>query len=791
MKYSYQWLKELSHTQKTPQELAELMTKHAFEVEKIEEYAALSGVIVGEILHVQKHPGADTLSLVQLAINSEKTDIRSIVCGAKNIQVGDHVPVALPGTTLPNGANIQNTVIRGEQSDGMLCAEDELGLGSDHSGIVQLAKDTKIGASFSQATGRDDVIIELSILSNRGHDALSHEGIAREICAIEGRQFIAPDFSLTQNCSDPGLLRISVEKGVCRRYVAALVDGISSFSSPLWMKNRLRLCGIRPINGIVDVTNYVMLELGQPMHAFDADRINNNAETGVSLSVRSANQGEHMVLLDGSEQVLSEGDIVISADKKILALAGVMGGENSGITESTHAIVLEAACFRPTRIRETRMRLRVETESSYRFERELDPNLAERALCRALELLAQFSNARLRDFIDSYSDPSHSWTVQFDPKKAEKLLGMSVDSVRSISILRCLGCNVSEEESGLSVMIPPWRLDLKTAQDLIEEVGRVLGYDYIIPSPLVSIVKSYPKDPMLVLENDIREAFVSSGAHEMVTYALYGPEDIQFLGEEKDQHYSLQDPMSGENAYLRTSLVPSILKKVQENLRYDDQFCLFEIGKTYRKVDDYDPRETRKVSATVVGYAESRSGGDFFVLKGMVERMFEMLRIEKVSFQLPENVLSFMHPARCGVISVQGEIIGYIGEIHPAVAKKMDVKKRTAVMEISLEHLLKKRTAQQFSVLPKYPFVERDISFCIPKQLPAQSVADCIVAHAGSFLRRVELFDIFENGLERSVAFHLWFGSDEKTLGSAEIDGVFSNIVKGVETLDGVKAKIV
>lgn len=792
MKYSYQWLKDLSKTEKSPREVADLLTRHAFEVEGVEEcFSGLSDVVVGEILEVRKHPNADTLSLARVAVDVEKTDVRSIVCGAKNINAGDRVPVALPGAKLPNGMQIRETIIRGEPSAGMLCAADELGLGMDHSGIVQLSKDAPIGVSFAKAFGKDDAVIELSILSNRGHDALSHIGIAREICAIEGRKGV---FSVPKNfasVSDSSNFHISLEQGLCRRYIGAVLDGIVVEDSPKWMQNRLQSCGIRPINTVVDVTNYVMLELGQPMHAFDAERIQ-NADASISLSARSAYEGEAMTLLDGSQKSLSENDIVIANEKEILALAGIMGGESSGISASTKSIVLEAACFHPARIRETRMRLRIETESSYRFERELDPNIAEVAMRRAIELLIDIAGATPRMISDVYPDPLNAWTIAFLPSEVEKLLGVSVTINQCVSILENLGCVVLQKGNAIEVSVPTYRIDLQNTQDVIEEIGRISGYDRIAPAVLMSAVESRPKDAHLALEDELRNAFANAGAEELMTYAFCGDDTLQLFGGDSKNNFSLQDPMSPEWVYMRTDIVPSLLQKTEENLRYCESFCLFEVGKTYRRIGDGEPKEERKVAAVFSGGAKEVFGGEFFALKGTLDRVFSDIGIGEWSVSVSENIPNFMHPARFGNIMVANSSLGYIGEAHPLILQKMGIKKRISVLEVSLEKLIAFCShRKRFVPMPKYPFVERDISLSVPKRVLAKDISESICAEAGSALKRIELFDVFETEAERSLAFHLWFGSDERTLGSAEVDVLFANIVKTAEAISGVKAKVV
>jgi len=477
MKYSYNWLKELSDTKKTATEIAKLITLHSFEVESVEKVgSAFEGIVVGEILEISKHPNADKLQLTKVSIGND--EILDIVCGAKNIAVGDHIPVATVGTKMPVGFEIKEAEIRGEKSFGMLCALDELGLGTDHSGILQLDKKTEIGATFASVINNSDEVLDIKVLPDRAHDAVSHVAMAREIVALEparnashsdagggGEMDYDYDGLVLENKKAKNL-KVKIENNsLCKRYIGAVLSGVQVKASPDWMKARLEACGLNAINNVVDATNYVMLELGQPFHSFDGDVIGNE------IIVRTAKKDEELVLLDDSKIKLTNDDIVIAGKNGVLALAGIMGGKNSGISNETKNIILEAANFKPLSIRKTRSRLGLFTDASSRFEKELDPNLAEKAMVRVIEILEHTANATFEGMVDEYQEKIKPWTVELSLAYVDKLLGVAVPLKISEKILTSLGVKVKIKKDVILAEIPTFRIDLKSQEDLIEEIG--------------------------------------------------------------------------------------------------------------------------------------------------------------------------------------------------------------------------------------------------------------------------------------------------------------------------------
>ena len=452
MRYSYNWIKEISKTNMPPEKMTDALMMHSFEVEGIEKKGEeLSGVVVGEILEIKKHPNADRLQLTKIDIGKNRK--LDIVCGAHNIKVGDKVPVALVGAKLPSKMLIQEAEIRGVKSFGMLCAEDELDLGKGHEGILILKKNAKIGEEITKTLGLDDTIFEIKVLPDRGHDALSHVGVAREVAVLEGKKL---DYKIKKvKTSKTSKLAVKIEdKNLCQRYMGAVMVDVKVQESPNWMKNRLQSIGINPINNIVDATNYVMMELGQPLHAFDFNKIGNGKS--VNIIIRKAKNGEGIKLLDETVKKLSAEDLVITNESKALAIAGVMGGEDSGINENTTSIVLESANFDATSIRRTRTRHNIKTEASDRYEKEIDPNLCEIAMARVIEIIGSFG-ATTEGIVDIYPKPVREWKIKLNLEYANRLLGEKIPEKQALKILNLLGLKTSGKGKIIMVKIPTIR----------------------------------------------------------------------------------------------------------------------------------------------------------------------------------------------------------------------------------------------------------------------------------------------------------------------------------------------
>jgi len=815
MKYSYNWLKELSGTKRTAQQIADDITMRAFEVESVEKAGReFAGVVVGKILEIKKHPNADKLQLVKVDIGEK---VLKVVCGAHNISVGDHVPVATVGTDLGNGFIIKEAEIRGEKSFGMLCAEDELGLGNDHSGIMLLSKKTKIGIPFSDTLKDNDQILEIKVLPDRSHDALSHVGMAREIAALEGKK-LEYDYEGLKLPKNPSLasdrsksLSIKIEDSkLCPRYIGAIMENIEVKDSPQWLKSRLEACGIRPINNVVDATNYVMLELGQPLHAFDfgritkAERIKNEL---VRINIRRAKKGEKITLLDGGVKELVSDDIVIANEKHALALAGVMGGENSGINENTTRIVLEAANFDAVSIRKTRTRLNILTDAAYRFEKSIDPNLAEKAMVRVIEILQHIADGELEGVLDVYPKKVKPWTVKLDLDYMDRLLGTVVPRDKAKNILESLGMRA--KKSGKNILIteiPTFRIDALTQEDLIDDIGRIYGYDKVpVIAPMVSVQAARANENR-IFEREVKKILVGREFSEVYNYSFYGIEDARRARLAKMAHLELENPMNPEQALMRVSLVPAILKNVRENLKYHKDLHIFEIGRIYPDKGATLPEEKTMLAGAVVPLKKSakelkqdkRHASVFYEAKGYAQFLLERLGIDDFYFDTFDAKSldltdSLWHDGRTATIKIEGSgrTIGFVGEVDSAVAAGFGIEEKVGIFEFDMAALQEiAEQEREYEPIRKYPIVTRDISLISSQGARVDEILSTIQAAGGEMILDTDLFDIFDfaDG-STSYAFHILIGANDRTLTSSEIDSVMEKIITKLNKELGIEIR--
>ncbi|NTW27333.1 MAG: phenylalanine--tRNA ligase subunit beta [Candidatus Moranbacteria bacterium] len=800
MKYSYNWLKELSDTTKTATEVAQLITTHSFEVESVEKIGSdFEGVVVGKILELAKHPNADKLQLTKIEVGDGK--ILDIVCGAHNISVGDHVPVATIGTILPGNFQIKESEIRGEKSCGMLCAEDELGLGTSHEGILLLDKKTKIGTPLSEIMNNNDEILDIKVLPDRAHDAVSHVAMAREIVALENGEMDYDYDGLILPSKKAKNLKIEIEnKELCPRYIGAVLGNVKVGDSPDWMKVRLEACGIKAINNVVDATNYVMLELGQPLHAFDADVIGNE------IIVRMGKKDEELVLLDGSSVKLTADDIIIANKEKALALAGIMGGKESGISTETKTIVVEAANFVALSIRKTRSRLNLFTDASGRFEKQLDPNLTEKALVRVIEILEHTAGATFEGSVDVYADKVKPWTIKLDLAYVDKLLGVSVPPKTSKTILESLGLKVQLKKDAIIAEIPTFRIDLKSQEDLIEEIGRLHGYDKvenIAPSVSVTAAK---QNESRVFERALKNILTGQGFSEVYNYSFYGQRDANLCQLGSVKHLELEMPMNPEQSLLRISLIPNILKNIKENLKNYSKFSIFEIGKVYWPNGDVLPEEkTMLVGAMVVEKKsakeekmDKRHESGFFQAKAVVDNVLLQLGITDHYYDTFDGVpietpLSLWHQSRSAEIKIIGseKSIGFMGEINPFVLEQFDIRTRVVVFEFDGEKLSEvSQNEREFTPIRKHPVVTRDISLIAQRDVRIDEILMIIQQAGGDIVLDTDLFDAIDFADDSSsFAFHIILGADERTLTGKEIDSAINSITTELESKLNVKMR--
>ena len=815
MKISYNWLREYVDINISPEKLAELLTMHSFEVENIiYQGEGLNSVVVGEVLEIKKHPDADKLNLVKVDVGqglslrgvelsdseterrsnpvttcnesnhgiaaslcrAPRNDTLDIVCGAPNVEDGQKVAVALVGAELPGEFKIEKRKVRGVESYGMICAEDELGLGENHEGIMVLNNNLKNGTPLKEALNLDDVIFEIDILPNRAHDCLSHIGVAREVAALLKKSIKYQVSSIKQDLKESSLSIKVEEKSLCKRYSAAVVKDVEIKDSPIWLKNKLESCGVRSINNIVDITNYVMLSFGQPMHAFDADKLNGK------IIIRKAKKGEKILALDEETYELNENDLVIADEKSPIAIAGVMGGKETAVDEKTENIIFEAANFDCTNIRKTSKRLKLSSESSYRFEREIDPEMTIPAIMKAIEMASDLAGGKIKENItDIYPSPVKKKEIEFNFERIKNLLGVEVDEKEVLRILESLDFEAAINNGILKIKVPTYRIDIERANDIIEEVGRIYGYKNIPEvAPEVEMI-SVAGDKILLLEKDLRTISEGLGFCEIYNYSFVSEKDISNLGLKIKDHLELQNPLSEEHKFLRISVLPYLLKNVEKNLKYRDSFALFELGRVYLKSDNKLPDERRIFAGVVVD--KNIKSTLFYELKGRMEILLNKLGIGELTYKEIKATEPFWHKSRSAEIIYENKTIGRVGEIHPDISNAFGIETRVSYVEIYEEELLEFYSREKnFQKINKFPSAELDLSVVFAEDVKWDDVKKVVFTTGGKLVKNVEPFDIYRGEElgdgKKSIAFRISYQAEDRTLKDEEV-GVIQDKVIG------------
>jgi len=810
---SFSWLKDFVKLPNavTPDELARQLSLHTVEVEGVENQAAkFNKVVVGKILSVEKHPNADRLQLAKVSIGKESLEI---VCGASNIEAGQLVPVALVGAVLPNGAEIKETEVRGTKSNGMLCAPDELGLGDDHSGILILEKTAKVGQNLAEHLKLSEIVIEIDnkSLTNRP-DLWSHLGMAREIAVIFKAKFLPYQASkkIISKVEAKDKLEVRVEDfELCPRYLALVVEGVKIEPSPEWLKKRLVAIGARPINNLVDITNYVMFELGQPLHAFDASRINANKETNkreLLIVVRKAKDGEIIETLDGEKRKLNSDALVIADAQKPVAIAGIMGGSSSEISKDTSSIIIEAANFNFASIRKTSQKLGLRTESSMRFEKGLDRDLAEAGLIRCVELIKKICpEARITsELIDLKAVKQEERHIELNLAWLERMLGLGIKPGRIIQILTSLGFKVKEKEKSLSVTVPSWRAtrDIEIAEDLAEEAARIYGYNNI-PSRLPLARMTPPemnREGQLVRK--IKTLLAGGAAMtEVYNYSFVDSEQLKKLFIDAGSHLALANPLASNQTLLRQSLAPNLLENIKTNQPRYQEIALFEIGSVFFSSEGEELKDNS--GGGRLPYQEKRLGlviandgkGDLFRrLKGTVEYLLDNFGLA-VLWRDSEIAPSWAEGQTSAEIIVGGKMLGTVNLLSAKIGKSLGLKKQAALAEINLPQLslaINRSAARQFEEFEKYPPLTRDLAFVVDAKILYSDLRQEI-ASISELVARVEFFDVYQGGKlgakNKSLAFHIIYQAPDRTLTSAEVDELEKGIVKRLEEKFGAKIR--
>ncbi len=820
MLISLNWLKDFVDIPKkiTPEDLGLLLTTHTVEIDGVENQAEkFKNVVVGKILEIEKHPNADRLRIAR--VETRRGASLRIVCGAPNIEIGQLVPVALVGAILPNGMEIKEAEVRGEKSCGMLCAEDELGMGEDHDGIMILDKKAKVGQNFGEYLGLKDTVYEVDNKSiTHRPDLWSHYGIAREIAAFLGSKFKEYGANKSPNPLYQGgykekspqppftkggsiELKCKVEDfDLCPRYMAIAVNGIKIEDSPQWMQDRLIAAGTRPINNIVDITNYVLLELGQPLHAFDANLL------GDKIVVRRGKNKEVMETLDGEKRELDKNDVVITDGKKPVAIGGVMGGADSEINNETKSIIIESANFNYISIRKTSQKLGLRTESSMRFEKGLDPNLAELALARTVELVKKLCpKARVTsNFVDEKKFKLNQGPIELNLDWLEKRIGERIDDKKVVKILESLGFTVETQDfASLWVTIPTWRAtrDISIPEDLVEEIARIYGYGNLKPKRPKVEMKSPEINEEMILERKIKNT-LSGGAAltEVYNYSFVGEEQLKKLNIDYSSHIRLANSIAAHQTLLRQSLAPNLINNIRTNQAKFEEIGIFEIGSVYFRAEgsvdkngkgkEFLPFQEKQLAIAV------SAGGKvdvFSKAKSAVEYLISSLDLS-ASYQESADKPGWAGEQACADIIINSKNIGRVAKLPESLARAAGVKKETAIVEISLKDLfdlIKIQGVKKYKKLSKYPPAVRDLAFVVDAKILYNDIRDEI-ERFNELISEVELFDVYQGEKlgrnKKSLAFHIIYQAD-RTLITEEVDELQKGLVKFLEKKLGARVR--
>lgn len=800
MNTSLSWIKAyVPDLDVTAQEYTDAMTLSGTKVEGFEELSAdLEKIVIGQIDKIEKHPDADKLVVCQVNIGAEQVQI---VTGAKNVFEGAKVPVVLdggrvagghePGQRVPGGVKIKKGKLRGVESCGMMCSIEELGSNTDmypeapENGIYIFPEDAEVGASAISALGRDDVVFEYEVTSNRV-DCYSVIGIAREAAATFDKKFVPPVVTETGNDEDVNdYVKVSVENTeLCPRYCARVVKNIKIGPSPKWMQRRLASVGIRPINNLVDITNYVMEEYGQPMHAYDLDTI-----AGRQIIVKTAQDGEKFVTLDGQERTVDKDVLMICDGEKAIGLAGIMGGENSMITDDVKTMLFEAACFDGVNIRKSSKRVGLRTDASGKFEKGLDPNNAKAAIDRACQLVEELGAGEVvGGTVDVYGKVKEPVRVPFDADKINAMLGTEISEEKMLEYFARIELEYDAEAK--EVIAPTFRHDLFRIADLAEEVARFYGYDNIpttLPKGEATTGKLSFKLRIEEVAKDIAEF---CGFSQGMTYSFESPKVFDKLLLPADsplrQTVEIMNPLGEDYSVMRTTSLNGMLTSLATNYnRRNKNVRLYELGNVYLpKQLPLTELPEERMQFTLGMYGE----GDFFSMKGVVEEFFEKIGMRERETYDPNAGKPYLHPGRQANIIYDGKTVGYLGEVHPEVADTYGIGERAYIAVLDMPEILPYATFdRKYTGIAKYPAVTRDISMVVPKEILVGQIEDVIANKGGAYLESYALFDIYEGSQikagYKSVAYSIVFRAKDKTLEDADVTAAMSRILKALEEM--------
>ena len=798
MNTSLSWIKAyVPDLDVTAQEYTDAMTLSGTKVEGYEELDAdLSKIVVGQIEKIEKHPDADKLIICQVNVGAETIQI---VTGAPNVHEGDKVPVVLdggrvagghePGSRVKGGIKIKKGKLRGVESCGMMCSIEELGSNRDmypeapEEGIYIFPENTEVGADAVEVLGLHDVVFEYEVTSNRV-DCFSVVGIAREAAATFGKEFHPPVVTPTGNDKDASdYIKVTVKNtDLCPRYCARVVKNIKIGPSPEWMQRRLASVGIRPINNLVDITNYVMEEYGQPMHAYDLDTIEDR-----EIIVRTAAKGEKFTTLDGQERQMDESVLMICDGRKSIGIAGIMGGENSMITDDVHTMLFEAACFDGTNIRKSSKKVGLRTDASGKFEKGLDPNNAQAAIDRACQLVEEMGAGEVvGGMVDVYAEKREPVRITFQPDEINVLLGTDISAEDMLGYFEKIGLSYEKETN--EVIIPTFRQDLLRTADLAEEVARFFGYDNI-PTTLPSGESTMGKLPFkLRVENIAKEIAEFCGFSQGMTYSFESPKVFDKLQIPEDSELrrvvEIMNPLGEDYSIMRTLPLNGMLSSLATNYnRRNKNVRLYELANVYLPKElPLKELPEERMQFTLGMYGD----GDFYSMKGVVEEFLEKAGLHEKESYDPAGNRPYLHPGRQANILYAGNVIGYLGEVHPDVADAYGIGERAYIAVLDMPEVTKYATFdRKYTGIAKYPAVTRDISMVMPKEILAGQVEEVIEAKGGAYLESYALFDVYEGAQikagYKSLAYSIVFRAKDKTLEDAEVTEAMERILKTLE----------
>ncbi|MGE4268191.1 MAG: phenylalanine--tRNA ligase subunit beta [Deferribacterales bacterium] len=776
MKISINWINEFVDTTGIDmQELAAKLTMAGLEVESVETKSRLENVVVAKVLKCEKHPDADKLSLCVVSTGDAEYQV---VCGAPNVKAGQTVVFAMIGAELPGGFKIKKAKIRGTESSGMICAEDEIGISDDHDGIMILPDHLEAGMDVNDYLGLPDTVMEIGITPNRA-DCLCMAGYAREIAALYGLKLKERSWNLTETddkAENYGGVVIE-NKEACPTYMGRVIKDVKIGPSPVWMQNRLRAVGVRPISNVVDVTNYVMFEYGQPLHTFDLREIDGK------IIIRNAKAGEKLLLLDEKERTFNEEMLLITDEKKILALAGVMGGEHSGISNDTKDVFLECAYFEPKQTRKTARKLGMTSDAAYRYERGADPANPVKMVDYAAYLLQEVAGGKVcKGKLGEYAEPAEK-KVTVDTKWINGYLGTSISGEQIIRILSDLHLKPVVDGTSVTVTAPSYRVDIVSDQDIAEEVARMYGYDNI-PTTLPRIdADSKPMSRLLSARRDIGYQMKTMGFNEAINYSFM-KDDFLKLFDDEAKFVILLNPISEDMNTLRTLVFPGLLAAIKYNLNNGfKQARFFEFASSFIKTDKL-PEQRMKFAAAVAGdfwsmsWAAPKAIEPFFALKGVLENV---LNAYKIKAEYARSERHFLHPGKAAEILVGGKSVGFIGELHPAVADEADIRESVVLFEVDVEEMIDSATFQyKFAEFSKFPSVYKDISVVVDRSTASVDMINCIKG-TSKLAEDAFLFDVYagkgiEEGRE-SRTYRVYFTASDRTLTDEETNAQLQKMI--------------